>query len=150
VIRRHVLIEIGGFNEMYNQVEEWDLWLRVARHYDLAFVPSCETRIRFHNSNTSRNYQIQQQEIEQLLCSLDVDEQFEDARCYAQNWFKVRFAVIDVMHKLNGKLGKKLEGLYLLLRCLLRHPMISIRMMRGYLNPTMLHFFYAKYFQRRV
>ena len=147
VIRRDVLIEFGGFNEMYDQVEEWDLWLRVASQYDLAFVPSCETRIRFHGNNTSKNYKKQQIEIEHLLSHLSVDSKFENSRNYAQNWFKVRFAFTDIMHKMNEK---KYLTIFSLFYYLLKHPVISIRIMRVYLNPALLGFFYAKYFQNRI
>ena len=57
LVKRDVFHEVGGFNNKYSYVEEWDLWLHIARNYDVALVPQVLTKIRLHGSNQSRNAQ---------------------------------------------------------------------------------------------
>jgi serine O-acetyltransferase len=47
VLPRHVLVEIGGFDETLAQREEWDLWLRILREgYRAARVPGIHGVVR--------------------------------------------------------------------------------------------------------
>lgn len=49
LIRRAVLNHIGGFDPDIHFGEDWDLWLRIAMHYELAFVPEPLACIRRHH-----------------------------------------------------------------------------------------------------
>jgi glycosyltransferase involved in cell wall biosynthesis len=51
IVRRVVLDEVGGFDEMLPAGEDWDLWIRITRCSDLAFVPETVAQIRLHNLN---------------------------------------------------------------------------------------------------
>ena len=51
VLRIEALRQAGGFDETLVCAEDWDLWLRVAQHWDVDFVPDVLVRIRQHSSN---------------------------------------------------------------------------------------------------
>lgn len=56
MLRRAVLERVGYFDEEFAQVQDWDLWLRIARGFQLIHLGDVLTRYRHHNSNMSRNY----------------------------------------------------------------------------------------------
>ncbi|MGH7714370.1 MAG: glycosyltransferase family 2 protein, partial [Vulcanimicrobiaceae bacterium] len=39
LIRRSVLDRLGGFEESVDFAEDWELWIRIAEHYDVLYVP---------------------------------------------------------------------------------------------------------------
>ncbi len=51
VARRTCLERAGGFDESLTAHEDWDLWLRVARHSSFAFTDRVLTRFRWHDGN---------------------------------------------------------------------------------------------------
>jgi GT2 family glycosyltransferase len=51
VARRDCLERAGGFDESLTAHEDWDLWLRVARHYSFAFTDCVLARFRWHDGN---------------------------------------------------------------------------------------------------
>ncbi|MGB6065434.1 MAG: glycosyltransferase [Desulfomonilaceae bacterium] len=55
MIRRDVFKEIGGFPPRYRFADEFDVWLRIAASYSIAYVDEPLVFIRFHESNTSHN-----------------------------------------------------------------------------------------------
>ena len=55
LVRRSVLVELGGFAENLRLVEDLELWLRIARRYPIAWCdPVCLYRRR-HGANTSQD-----------------------------------------------------------------------------------------------
>jgi len=54
VVRRTVLDRVGGFDETLPALgcEDWDLWLRIARHHAVTLVPDELTAYRVHAANT--------------------------------------------------------------------------------------------------
>lgn len=52
---RQKLILAGGFNESV-PIEDYDAWLRLARHYRVAYVPEALASFRVHQTNTSMAY----------------------------------------------------------------------------------------------
>ena len=64
MVKKEVFEKIGWFNPDFHYVEEWDLWLRLARIYDLALVDKSLTDIRVHEKNVSRD--IEEQYIEKI------------------------------------------------------------------------------------
>jgi hypothetical protein len=50
-VRADVLTEIGGFDEDLKRVEDWDLWLRLARTGRPAWAPRPLIAYRFHPGN---------------------------------------------------------------------------------------------------
>ena len=55
VFRRDVLKKTGLFNEKYRFAEEYDLFLRIARYYQVDFVDEVLACYRVHETNLSRN-----------------------------------------------------------------------------------------------
>jgi hypothetical protein len=51
VVRTEVLAEVGVFDPTLKRTEDWDLWIRLARHGPPAWVPSPLVAYRFHRSN---------------------------------------------------------------------------------------------------
>ncbi len=55
MIRADVFGEINGFPTEYRFADEFDVWLKIAAAYPIAYVDSVLTFIRFYESNTSHN-----------------------------------------------------------------------------------------------
>jgi len=51
VARRQCFERAGLYDEELETSEDWDMWLRVARHYRFAFVDKVVARIRWHDDN---------------------------------------------------------------------------------------------------
>ena len=57
MIRRELFLQLGGFYTGLNGTEDWDLWIRVAEHHPIRFVPEPLVQYRFHAAGISRNYE---------------------------------------------------------------------------------------------
>jgi glycosyltransferase involved in cell wall biosynthesis len=51
LVRRECFDRVGLFDESLTAHEDWDMWLRVARHYRFAFVDAILARFRVHGAN---------------------------------------------------------------------------------------------------
>ncbi len=65
LFRRSVVLEVGGYNERLTFVDDWDLWLKVARCHRILYVPEPLGSYRIHGGNATKEA---------------VDEFFADAR----------------------------------------------------------------------
>ncbi|MCM8775764.1 MAG: glycosyltransferase [Candidatus Omnitrophica bacterium] len=54
--RRECFDKAGLFDEALTIGEDYDLWLRMARHFKFAFIEKPLVRMRFHGQNTCNNY----------------------------------------------------------------------------------------------
>jgi glycosyltransferase involved in cell wall biosynthesis len=56
IVRKECLDRIGNFDEELRRrtCEDYDLWFRIARHYELAYVEEPLTLYRLHDANASR------------------------------------------------------------------------------------------------
>jgi glycosyltransferase involved in cell wall biosynthesis len=55
-VRREVWERLGGFDSRLRCAEDWEMWIRIAAHYDVWYEPRLLTAYRRHDqSNTSRN-----------------------------------------------------------------------------------------------
>jgi alpha-1,3-rhamnosyltransferase len=52
LFRREALLSVDGFNENY-LVEDRDLWIRIARIYDVAYIDKPLASFRYHKKNTT-------------------------------------------------------------------------------------------------
>lgn len=52
MIRRAAIDRVGGFDEAFPAIEDYDLWLRIARYYRVDFVP--EVLARYRTVDTTR------------------------------------------------------------------------------------------------
>ena len=146
-VNREVCISLGGFNDDFEIIEEWDLWIRIGLEYRLVYVDEILANIRFHESNTSKNYKLHFQEVSRMLTSFEKDKKItlKDAK-ETRSWFKLRYLIVDISHcwKIN-KLYFPLSILKFLWFSLLNIKIILL-MSRYYLNPSLLKFFLLKYF----
>ena len=55
MIRKEVLERIGGFPIKYRFADEFDVWLKIAKDHEIAYVDKILVFIRFYESNTSHN-----------------------------------------------------------------------------------------------
>lgn len=53
LVRRQILIDLGGFNESYFGSGDWEMWLRVCEGWAAGFVAEPLTRYRVHGANAS-------------------------------------------------------------------------------------------------
>jgi glycosyltransferase involved in cell wall biosynthesis len=56
MVRRDVLARAGPFRVELRQVQDWDLWIRIAETSVLIKVPEVLARYRVHSANLSGNY----------------------------------------------------------------------------------------------
>jgi glycosyltransferase involved in cell wall biosynthesis len=55
LIRRQALTEVGGFDASVTPAEDWDMWLRLAVHYEFVAVPYVQVFYRISPSSASFN-----------------------------------------------------------------------------------------------
>jgi glycosyltransferase involved in cell wall biosynthesis len=55
VTRRECFDRVGLFDEAFRGSEDWDIWLRVARQYRFAGIPTPLVNYRMHGSNMSKD-----------------------------------------------------------------------------------------------
>jgi glycosyltransferase involved in cell wall biosynthesis len=55
LVRRECFSLLGGFDENLRAVEDWDMWLRIARYFPLRCVQESVSCIRLHDSNMTQN-----------------------------------------------------------------------------------------------
>lgn len=67
VVRRDVLAAAGLFDPAYRGIQDYDLWLRVARRTQIAFIDRCLASWRSHPGGTSRNWRMMYNELQRLL-----------------------------------------------------------------------------------
>ena len=48
LIPRVALVESGGFNEKLRTTQDYDLWFRLAKSYNFAYLPGCFVKARIH------------------------------------------------------------------------------------------------------
>lgn len=53
LVKRECFDKLGGFNEAYFGSGDWEMWLRIAEHYEIGFVPEELTFYRVHGGNAS-------------------------------------------------------------------------------------------------
>ena len=148
VVSRRACLAVGGFNEAYDIIEEWDLWLRIAENYEVLYHPQCLAKIRFHQSNTSRNYVAQYREIEQMLLQVELTtnvkkEVLESAR---SSW-KVRYLIVDFISSLKGN-NFKLSIIPQIFMLVYESPKASFAVFHSYFSIRLIRFAFKKYFTR--
>lgn len=73
VVRREMLLQLGGFDNTLTHAEDYDLWLRIARNGRWTYLDSVEALVRRHGSNTSRDLQAHLDAERQILQRWSVD-----------------------------------------------------------------------------
>jgi glycosyltransferase involved in cell wall biosynthesis len=66
LIRRDCFAEVGTFDESLEMYEDLDLWLRLLRHYPVAFIPAVLVERRVHGSNAGRRRHLYSSDLARL------------------------------------------------------------------------------------
>ncbi|AFY50939.1 putative glycosyltransferase [Nostoc sp. PCC 7524] len=85
LIRRSALATVGGFDESLTAAEDWDMWLRLAAHYDFVIVP--EVQILYRISLNSMSTNLKRQESASLIV---IERAFSEPKALALQHLKKR------------------------------------------------------------
>lgn len=55
MMRRNVIQELGGYDLAFEGLEDYQLWCRVAKHYDVTTLPDLLFRYRVHSAQVTQN-----------------------------------------------------------------------------------------------
>jgi hypothetical protein len=67
VARRRAIENVGGFDEDLTSIENWDLWIRIAREWAVDYVDEPLTLYRVHAGNRSGNVGLRRKNIFRVL-----------------------------------------------------------------------------------
>lgn len=90
----------GLFDEQLRALEDWDMWLRIAEHYEADYSPECLVSIRRHPSNMQKD--VRHMLINQLSFYLKHRNKYQSAE--HQNLWAYRFASAVVLYGFNKDL----------------------------------------------
>lgn len=102
LIRRIALKTVGGFDESLKTCEDWELWIRLASHYEFAMVP--QVHVNYRITTSSKSFKLDKHEAGGLVV---IDKAFNDAPASLQefkaisksNFYKyLLFKVLDAPH----------------------------------------------------
>ncbi len=80
-IRRSCLDKVGLFDEAIKYVEDWDLWLRIAREFRVGYIDRILAFYRLHDANISHNKIEQQKYVYKIRNKI--------LRVYPDTWSKI-------------------------------------------------------------
>jgi hypothetical protein len=49
MFKSRVMRELGGYNELFKHCQDYELWLRIAKYYEVRNLPQILYQLRFHN-----------------------------------------------------------------------------------------------------
>jgi glycosyltransferase involved in cell wall biosynthesis len=67
MVRRSAIEQVGAFDEELTSIENWELWIRVAREWEVDFVDEPLTAYRKHRGNRSVNVELRRRNIFRIL-----------------------------------------------------------------------------------
>jgi glycosyltransferase involved in cell wall biosynthesis len=144
MVKKEVFEKIGWFNPKFHHVEEWDLWLRIAKKYDLAFVDKELANIRVHVKNISRN--IEEQYIEKIQLAKMIIERDSSYSSDCHRSIKISSLQFQISKLLLTSNKKEFAiQLFSLAVSILTRPIIAIIVLRRLLNLNLYKAFKIKY-----
>jgi len=51
MFKRQVVIRLAGYNELFKYCQDYELWLRIAKYYEVRNLPQILYKLRFHQEN---------------------------------------------------------------------------------------------------
>lgn len=144
MVKKEVFDRVGLFDPSFHYVEEWDLWLRIAKVYDLALVDRKLTEIRVHGGNVSRD--VEQQYLEKLKLAklvIDRDPLMKTDCLRSMNISYVQYQITKLL-LIKNKSHLFLQTLVVIVKVLTR-PMAAVTVARKLLNPKIYRAFKKKY-----
>jgi len=147
VVNREICINLGGFNETYNIIEEYDLWIRIARHFEVVYLDKCLVSIRFHGSNTSRNYILMHKEIRRMFSSVDSWGEVESAIIdSARATWEFRYKITHLLTSSHESVMEKAKLIFQLGFFSFRNPRTFMSLVRPYCSAKLVRFLIFKYY----
>lgn len=141
IIRRTVLEEVGGVNPSFGQVEEYDLFIRVAERYDLDYVNESLMKFNVHPGNASRDATRMQEETIQLMHQV-VERNPSLAEQLGKGVVRLKLAGLRCTqgeaYLLSGRVGLALKWYGSLAQCLTDIPRIGALYVLSWLNHGMV------------
>lgn len=89
-MRKACLDEVGFFDESLIQSADYDMWLRIAKHYKFGFIPECLAKYRLHNTNMSKNLKRRIKVYKQIFNKPEI--------CEGRSWMERRTRVAKLYH----------------------------------------------------
>src|SRR5271156_5642553 len=122
MIRRQAFIEAGLFDESVRIVEDYPLYLRLARKHPIAQSPACVIDYRFHTNSMSRDREGMYKGIMHALDRLEAETELT-----AAEQRRLRHGRRRWRHEFRPKetLAYRMEGLYYRFRAMLTVPLRS-------------------------
>ncbi len=60
LMRASCIDDVGKFDQRFAPADDWELWMRIARHHSLGFLDEVTAHYRFHGDNVSRDQLLMQ------------------------------------------------------------------------------------------
>ncbi|MCU7550620.1 glycosyltransferase [Chitinophagaceae bacterium LB-8] len=137
VVKREVYEKLGGFFGV-EYGEDWEMWIRIAAHYPVAFSPACLAMYRTRKLNISNQSIISEQNYIDLLKVIDISQKYlperkrKDVRkkalqnfsiSYARSSYRIykedhKNAVSFILAKQALKMNKNIRSFYWIIRLL--------------------------------
>ncbi len=141
LVDKAIYERVGGFDIKYHRVEELDLWLRIAKDYDVVLVDQVLTKIRIHANNQSKNNLVTIEEYQSLLTGYlahypDAIKKIEELQ-----FRKVLMRII--LSGDNPWICFK-HGAYLVVYCFL-HSIIVMRFLNKYFSVKNIYLFFKRF-----
>ena len=67
LIAKEVLDQVGGYDETLSYSEDWDLWLKIGKHAQLANLPDITAAIQAEDISLSQDFYLKQMPINRKL-----------------------------------------------------------------------------------
>jgi glycosyltransferase involved in cell wall biosynthesis len=84
MVRRGCFDRAGLFDETFSACEDWDMWVRIALHYPLDFVPMPLVKCRVHSSNSQKQARMMvpgtERFFEKLLAAPELQDEIRPIR----------------------------------------------------------------------
>lgn len=74
MVRRCCFETVGGFDQNLRNIDDWDMWIRIAARYPFAVVKEPLMRYRQHHNNMTKNWQVVEQ-----ACQIIIEKAFRSA-----------------------------------------------------------------------
>jgi glycosyltransferase involved in cell wall biosynthesis len=100
MVRARAVVEAGYYDESLTSAENWDLWIRIARSWEVDFVPEPLTYYRVHGGNRSAAVDLRQRNIFRILAKHHDpnDRSKEGRRLRREAYFNVYYAVLGMSY----------------------------------------------------
>ena len=132
VVRRECFKKVGGFDETLPSCQDWDMWLRLARHYEFDFIPEELLKYFQHENRIGTNPEAAIVGRKAILRKIRTDMENQGRKIKAKNYFNYGnyFCRLGSMH----------EGKQYLLKAILTFPF----------SPKYFLYFIASMFDKRI